>query len=119
MRSVRTLTFGLIALAITYIVATTVKVPSVVFLLHHAAFGGFLPLAFATAAGITNDKAVLVGTVALVLIVAISEPIGELANALWPIGLGVLVGTLIGKGIREAKERGDGEPVQREGERRD
>jgi hypothetical protein len=113
MRSARTLTYALVILAAAHLLTLTVKVPAVVFLLTHAGFGGFIPLALATAAGITNDKAVLLGTVALALLVAIPGPTERLASALLPIGLGIVIGTLIGRGIREAKETGNGEPIPR------
>lgn len=112
MRSARTLTYALVILAAAHVLTLTVKVPAVVFLLTHAGFGGFLPLSLATASGITNDKAVLLATVALVLIFAIPGPIDRLASGLWPIGLGTVMGALIGQGIREAKENRD-EPVHR------
>jgi hypothetical protein len=113
MKTGRTLTFALVFLAIAHVLALTLNVPAITFLLTHAAFGGYLPLSLATAAGITNDRGVLLGTVVLVLIFAIPGPITAVANALWPIGLGIVVGTLIGKAIREAKEKTDGEPVPR------
>jgi hypothetical protein len=116
-KSIRTLTYALIILAVAHLVVLTVHVPAVVFLLQHAGFASFLPLSLATASGITNDRTVLIATVGLVVLFTITGPIDQLASALVPIGLGIVIGTLIGKGIRDAQEHRNGEPVHRDSER--
>lgn len=108
MKSIRTITYALIVLAAAYLLALTVHLPAITFFVSHAQWGGFLPLALATASGITRDRPVLIATVLVVLVVALPGPVENLASALWPIGLGIAIGTVIGAGIREATEEKHG-----------
>jgi hypothetical protein len=109
-KSIRTITYALIVLAGAYLLAMTVHVPAVTFFVAHAQWGGFLPLALATASGITRDRPVLITTVLVVLVVALPGSVEGLANALWPIGFGIALGSVIGAGIREEKEEQRGTP---------
>jgi hypothetical protein len=103
-KSLRTITYALIVLAAAYLLTLTVHLPAVAFFVSHAQWGGFLPLALATACGITRDRPVLITTVLVVLVVALPGSIEGLASALWPIGFGIALGSVIGAGIREATE---------------
>jgi hypothetical protein len=107
-KSIRTITYALIVLAAAYLLALTVHLPAITFFVSHAQWGGFLPLPLATASGITRDRPLLITTVLVVLMVALPGPVENLASALWPIGLGIAMGTVIGAGIREATEEKHG-----------
>jgi hypothetical protein len=108
-RAIKTLIYALIALSAVHLIDRTTHLRAVEFLLHLAGWGGYLPLAIAIACGITNDRAALIATVIITVLVAIPGSITGVADALVPIGVGIVIGSLLHHAIKETKDHG--EPV--------
>jgi hypothetical protein len=63
-----------------------------------------LPFAFSTAACINNQRGLLVATLVLTIAAVIPCSVQHLAEALVPIGAGVLLGIAINRALTETQE---------------
>gem|GEM_PF-4813272 len=100
---VRTLAYALIALAVSYFVAFF-RAPAIQFLATQLGYAAGLPWAASVACGITRDRVTLIALVTILVLFIAPSGVHALARALVPVGAGLVIGQLIGQGIRE--ERG-------------
>ncbi|MGK2855970.1 MAG: hypothetical protein ACSLFQ_02060 [Thermoanaerobaculia bacterium] len=103
MKLLRALTHALIILAIA-LISSAFATRGIALILRHVSFGAFLPLAFSTAACINNQRGLLVATLALTIAAVIPCSVQHLAEALVPIGAGVLLGVAINRALTETQE---------------
>ena len=70
------------------------------------ALGAYSIVALATACGLTENKAILVATVVVVLLVCFPCDLHRLSTALTPVGVGLLLGMALRRTLPE-RENGD------------
>jgi hypothetical protein len=97
------MTYALIALTGSYAIAF-LRAPAIQFLAQHLSYAAGLPWAASLACGITRDRVALIVLVAVLVLFVAPNGIQNLAQALVPVGAGLVIGHFIGLGIRE--ERG-------------
>lgn len=89
----RTLTFALIAFGIAQVASAFVLAGGLRLALDAIGFAAFIPFALTLGCGVTNNKAVLIATVVLLLLAIYPCDLQHLAHAVAPVGIGLLVGT--------------------------
>jgi hypothetical protein len=113
MKVLRTLAHAIIILGVLLVLARFLGgTPGFARLFGVLGWASFVPFSLSCAAGINNQRAVVIITVIATLLAIWPASIEKVAQALVPIGLGILAGVAMKSAFAEAKEE-DGEPVQR------
>jgi hypothetical protein len=104
MKVLRTLAYAAIILAALLILTSLVKAEGFTTVLRVIGFGAYFPFALTAAAVITNQRGVLIATAVIVVLSMVPCTMPELARAVAPIGIGMLVGMAAQHAIRELRE---------------
>src|SRR5437870_3076709 len=88
----RTVTFALIAFGLAHLASAFVHTGGLRLALDAIGFAAFVPASLSIAAGVTNNKALLIATTIVLLLAVYPCDLAHLAHAVSPVGIGLLIG---------------------------
>lgn len=113
MKILRTLAHAVVILGVLLILESFLgSTPGFARLFAILGWGSFVPFSLCTAAGINNQRSIVIITVVSTLLSIWPANLDAVAHALLPVGAGILTGVSMSSAFRESKEE-TGEPVPR------